>query len=302
MRSTNQALLNEKEVMRGLNDRLAGFIEKVRGLEHHNHLLEVEIGELRRRAKPASRLEEEYGPELGRLRQLVQEITHQKHQLEVEHRGLEEELSSARGQHARETQSRSDAENSIVVLKKDIGDAYRAKLQLDKKAQSLVDEINLLKARHEAEVSEMCAQIQDAQALHAKAHEFGHPGLTAALRDIRTQLGCRIASDVRQTAGESFRAQFARLTEAAEAKRDALKGSQQEIQECRRRLQAKSIELDCATGTREALEKQLHDVEDRHKEEIIHYQVGSHSFRVYTPLIYAVSNTSPFAPEYNQGA
>ncbi|XP_013860512.1 neurofilament medium polypeptide [Austrofundulus limnaeus] len=275
MRSTNQPLsgkLNEKEVMRGLNERLAGFIEKVRGLEHHNHLLEVEIGEFRRRAKPASCLEQEYGPELGRLRQLVREITHQKQQLEIEHRGLEEELSSARGQHARETQSRSGAENSIVVLKKDISDTYRAKLQLDRKAQSLVDEIDLLKARHEVEVSDMCAQIQDAQELHADAHGFGHPGVTAALRDIRTQLGYRTASDVRQTAGESFRAQFAQLTEAAEANRDALKASQQEIQEYRRRLQAKSVELDCATGTREALEKQLHDVEDRHKEEMIHYQ------------------------------
>lgn len=280
MRSTNPPLsgkMNEKEIMRGLNDRLAGFIEKVRGLERHNHLLEVEIGEFRKRAKPASCLEEEYGPELDRLRRLVQETTQQKHQLEIEHRDLEEELSSARGQYARETQSRSGAENSIVVLKKDMSDAYRAKLQLDKKAQSLVDEINFLKARHEAEVSEMCAQIQDAQALHAEAHEFGHPGVTAALRDIRTQLGHRTLSDVRHTAGESFRAQFARLTEAAEAKRDALKASQQEIQEYRRRLQAKSIELDCAAGTREALEKQLHDVEDRHKEEMIHYQVGSYS-------------------------
>lgn len=79
-------------------------------------------------------------------------------------------------------------------------------------------------------------------------------------------------SDLQQV-GETFRSQFARLTEAAETKREALKATQQEIQEHRRRLQAKNIELDCAKGTREALEKQLHDVEDRHKEEMIHYQV-----------------------------
>ncbi|XP_004077404.1 neurofilament medium polypeptide [Oryzias latipes] len=260
---------DEKEHMLGLNDRLARFIEKVHQLERHNQLLEREIGEIRGKANPASCLEEQYGPELKRLRQMVQDITQQKNQIEIEYQTLEEELSRMRGQHEKETQSRIDAESNISVLKKEINDAYQAKLQLDKQAQSLADEIHLLKNEHEVEVSEMLEQIQrDAQ---GNAHEFGHPGVTAALRDIRAQLEGHAMPDVQQM-GENFRSQFAKLTEAAEAKRDALKATQQEIQEYRRRLQAKSVELDCAKGTREALEKQLHDVEDRHKEELIHYQ------------------------------
>ncbi|XP_035519681.1 neurofilament light polypeptide [Morone saxatilis] len=261
---------NEKELMHGLNDRLAGFIEKVHHLEYQNRMLEREIEEIRGKAKPASSLEEEYGPELGKLRQLVQDITHQKHQIEIEHQNLEDELSDLRGKHEQESRSRSDAENNIVVLKRDISDAYQAKLRLDKKAQALVDEIHFLKKNHEAEVSEMCEQIQHAQ-VNAKAHEFGNPGVTAALRDIRAQLEGHTVSEFEQV-GATFRSQFARLTEAAESKREALKATQQEIQEYRRRLQAKNIELDCAKGTREALERQLHDVEDRHKEEMIHYQ------------------------------
>lgn len=263
--------LNEKELMHGLNDRLAGFIEKVHQLEHQNHLLEREIQEIRGKAKPASCLEEEYGPELGRLRQMVKDISHQKHQIEIEHQNLEDELSNLRRQHEREARSRSDAESQMLVLKKDISDAYQAKLQLDKKAQSLVDEIHFLKRNHEAEVTEMSEQIQDLQ-VTVKMHDFGNPGVTAALRDIRAQLEGHAVTDVQQV-GETFRSQFARLTEAAECKREALKATQQEIQEYRRRVQAKNIELDCAKGTREALEKQLHDIEDRHKEEIIHYQV-----------------------------
>ncbi|XP_038593893.1 neurofilament light polypeptide [Micropterus salmoides] len=261
---------NEKELMHGLNDRLAGFIDKVHHLEYQNHLLEREIEELRGKAKPASCLEEEYGPELRKLRELVQDITHQKHQIEIEHQNLEDQLSNLKRQHDQEARSRSDAESNIVVLKKDISDAYQAKLQLDKKAQALVDEIHFLKETHKAEVSEMFDQIQDAQ-VTAKEHEFGNPGVTAALRDIRAQLEGHTASGVQQV-GETFRSQFARLTEATETKRKALKATQQEIQEYRRRLQAKNIELDCAKGTREALERQLHDVEDRHKEEMIHYQ------------------------------
>ncbi|TDH01338.1 hypothetical protein EPR50_G00179220 [Perca flavescens] len=270
MNLTKSGQFNEKELMHGLNDRLAGFIEKVHHLEYQNQLLEREIGEIRGKAKPASGLEKEYGPELRKLRQLVQDITHQKHQIEIEHQNLEEEVSNLRRQNEQEARSRSDAESNIVLLNKDINDAYQAKLQLDKKAQALVDEIHFLKRNHEAEVSEMSVQIQGAQ-VTVKAHEFGNPSVTAALRDIRAQLEGHTVSDVQQM-GETFRSQFARLTEAAESKRAALKATQQEIQEHRRRLQAKNIELDCAKGTREALEKQLHDVEDRHKEEMIHYQ------------------------------
>ncbi|XP_041866618.1 neurofilament light polypeptide [Melanotaenia boesemani] len=261
---------NEKELMHGLNHRLSGFIEKVHQLEHQNHLLEREIEEIRGKAKPASCLEEEYGPELRKLRQMVQDISHQKHQIEIEHQNLEEELSSLKRQHEQETLTRSEAENNIMVLRKDINEAYQAKLQLDKKAQSLVDEIHFLRSNHETEVSEMFNQIQEAQ-VNMKDYEFGHPDVTAALRDIRAQLEGHTLSDVQQIE-ETFRSQFARLTEAAEAQRETLKSSQQEIQEYRRRLQAKSIELESSKGTREALEKQLHDVEDRHKEELIHYQ------------------------------
>ncbi|XP_029305825.1 neurofilament light polypeptide [Cottoperca gobio] len=266
----NLTKYNEKELMHGLNDRLAGFIEKVHYLEHQNHQLQKEIGEIRDKAKPASRLEEEYGPELRKLRQLVQDITHQKHEIEIEHENLEEQLYNLRRQHEQEARSRSGTESNIVVLKKDSNDACQAKLELDKKAQALVDEIHFLKRNHEAEMSEMFDQIQDAQ-VTVKAHEFGNSGVTAALRDIRTQLEGHTVSDVQQM-GETFQSQFARLTEAAESKREALKATQQEIQECRKRLQAKNIELDCAKGTGEALEKHLHDVEDRHMEEMIHYQ------------------------------
>lgn len=262
---------NEKELLHGLNDRLAGFIEKVHQLERQNHLLEREIAEIRGKAKSASGLEQEYGAELGKLRQLVQDIAHQKHQIDIEHQNLEEELSNLRREHEKEARSRSDAESNIMVLKGDISDAYLAKLQLDKKAQSLVDEIHFLKIKHEAEVKEMLDQIQDAQ-VTVRAHEFGSPGITAALRDIRAQLEGHVVHDVQQV-GETFQSQFAKLTEAAETKREAIKATQQKIQEYRKRLQAKNIELDCAKGTREALEKQLHDVQDRHTEEIIHYQV-----------------------------
>ncbi|KAF0027556.1 hypothetical protein F2P81_020297 [Scophthalmus maximus] len=259
---------DEKEEMRGLNDRLAGFIGKAHRLERHNQLLERELEEVRGKAKPAARAEEEeeYGPELGKLRQMVQDITHQKHQIEIEHEHLEEELSNLRSQQEREARSRSDAQSNIVVLRRDIDDACRATLLLDKRAQALVEEIHRLKTNNEAEVSEMLGQTQHLQ-VTVEARAFGEPGVAAALRDIRAQL----EGHARQVGG-TCRSQLARLTEEAETKREAVKAAQRAVQGYRRRLQATSTEVACAKGAGEALEKQLHEAEDRHKEEMIHYQ------------------------------
>uniref|UniRef100_A0A8C6TV69 Si:dkey-27m7.4 n=1 Tax=Neogobius melanostomus TaxID=47308 RepID=A0A8C6TV69_9GOBI len=263
--------MDEKDLLRGLNGRLAGFIDKVHQLELHNQLLEKEIGEIRGRAQCVSYLEEQYGPELRRMRQLVRDITRQKHHIEIEHCSLEEELSVLTKRHEKEAKSRSDAERNITVMKREIDDAYRAKLQLDKKVNVLVEEVKGLKESHEAEVSDILEHIQSAGD-DFRAREFGNPGVTAALRDIRTQLESYVCRDA-QRVEETFTSQFAKLTEAAESKRECLRATQQEINDCRRQLQARDIELHSAKGTREGLEKQLRDAEGRHNQDILHYQV-----------------------------
>ncbi|XP_056147412.1 neurofilament light polypeptide [Lampris incognitus] len=267
----NAAKMNEKELLGGLNDRFARFIDKVRYLEQHNHLLETEIEKARGDVASPSFLEQKYGPELEELRKLVHHMTRQKAQVEIDHRNLQGELADLREKTETEVRSRSDAERHVAALKREIGDAYRAKLQLDEKAQSLVDEIRFLKENHEAEVSGTRAQIQESRAVAQADQGPGVPELTAALRDIRTQLEGHAVCDLQQ-AGQTLRSQFAKLTEAAEVKREALKAAQQEIQGYKKLMQTKSIELDCAKGTKEALERQANEAEDRHNEETIHYQ------------------------------
>jgi neurofilament medium polypeptide (neurofilament 3) len=235
-------------------------------------LLEREIEEIKQKAQSPASLAQEHESELMDLRKLVHDITLQKRQIVIEHQNLEEDFLTLRDKYDQEARERSDAEKGILVLKKDANDAYLAKLQLDKKAQSLVDEINFLKKNHEDEVLEMVAQIHESQ-VTVGGHAFAKPDITAALRDIRAELEGHAASDILEVE-ESFRVQFTKLTKAAESNRKALKATQQEIQENRRRFQGKNIELDCAKGTREALEKQLHELEERHYSEIINYQVG----------------------------
>ncbi|KAJ8013820.1 hypothetical protein DPEC_G00033760 [Dallia pectoralis] len=262
--------MNEKEQLQGLNDRFAGFIEKVRHLENENESLAKEIEEIKQKAQSPTSLAQIYEPEIGDLRQLVNDITLEKRQIEIEHQNLEEDLFTLRDKYEQEAQDHSNIETSILVLKRDAEDAHLAKVQLDKKVQALGDEIHFLKKNHEDEVLEMMTEIEEAQGT-VDEHALNKPSLTASLRDIRKQLENYAASDI-QTAEKGFRVQFTKLTREAESNREALKKTQQEIQENRGKLRGKNIELDCTKGTTDALEKQLHELEQRHYEEMSHYQ------------------------------
>lgn len=65
-----------------------------------------------------------------------------------------------------------------------------------------------------------------------------------------------------------------RLSEAAKVNTDAMRSAQEEITEYRRQLQARTTELEALKGTKDSLERQRSDLEDRHQADIASYQVG----------------------------
>eukprot|EP00061_Rhincodon_typus_P009595 g33224.t1 len=154
---------NEKELLQGLNDRFAGYIDKVRQLEQHNKALEAEITDLRQKQISSTRLASIYEPEIRELRQLVQEIGSQKSQVLLEREHLAEDLQQLRAKFEEETRVRDELQANIQMCKKDRDAAHLMKLELEKKAQALADEIDFLKNNHEEEVADLFSQIQASQ-------------------------------------------------------------------------------------------------------------------------------------------
>ncbi|GCB77995.1 hypothetical protein scyTo_0020052 [Scyliorhinus torazame] len=262
--------MNEKELMQGLNDRFAGFIDKVRQLEQQNKGLEGEIGELRQKQTSSTRLSSIYGPEIRELRELVQEAESQKTQVLLDREHLGEDLQQLKGKFGEETRLRDELESNIRMCKKETDEAHLVKLELEKKAQSLAEEIGFLKSNHEEELADLYCQIQASQ-VSVEMKDYLKPDLTGALREIRAQMEGHTDVSMQQ-AEEWFRSRMAKLSEAAEVNNEAIQSTRQEITEYRKQLQSKSIELETARGTKESLEKQLNDIEERHDAELVHYQ------------------------------
>uniref|UniRef100_A0A3B3TBU7 Neuronal intermediate filament family member 1 n=1 Tax=Paramormyrops kingsleyae TaxID=1676925 RepID=A0A3B3TBU7_9TELE len=144
----------------------------------------------------------------------------------------------------------------------DVDDATLSRLELEKKVESLLDEIAFLRKVHEEELQELQASLQVSVEM-----DVSKPDLAVALRDIRAQYET-LSSRNQQQAEEWYRSKFASVTEAAARNSDVVKQTKEELSEYRRQVQARTLEVEALRGHNEALERQLAEMEDRHSGEI----------------------------------
>uniref|UniRef100_A0A8D1QJN0 Neurofilament medium polypeptide n=1 Tax=Sus scrofa TaxID=9823 RepID=A0A8D1QJN0_PIG len=261
---------NEKEQLQGLNDRFAGYIEKVHYLEQQNKEIEAEIQALRQKQASHAQLGDAYDQEIRELRATLELVNHEKAQVQLDSDHLEEDIHRLKERFEEEARLRDDTEAAIRALRKDIEEASLVKVELDKKVQSLQDEVAFLRSNHEEEVADLLAQIQ-ASHITVERKDYLKTDISSALKEIRSQLECHSDQNMHQ-AEEWFKCRYAKLTEAAEQNKEAIRSAKEEIAEYRRQLQSKSIELESVRGTKESLERQLSDIEERHNHDLSSYQ------------------------------
>ncbi|CAL8332392.1 unnamed protein product [Merluccius merluccius] len=262
---------NEKEQMQGLNDRFATFIDKVRHLEQQNQVLESELVALRQRQTEPSRLAELYQREIRELRAQLEEATADGSRVAIERDHAEDELQKLRAKWEEEMRAREEAEATLKAFKRDVDDATMVRLDLEKKVESLLDEVSFLRRVHEEEVAELTDMIQAAQV--SVEMEVSKPDLTSALKEIRGQYES-MASKNLQSAEEWYKSKFEDLSEQAGRSNEAIRAGREELNEFRRQLQSKTIEIESLRGTNESLDRQIREMEDRHNAEIGNYQDG----------------------------
>ena len=261
----------EKAQLQDLNDRFASFIERVHELEQQNKVLEAELLVLRQKHSEPSRFRVLYEQEIRDLRLAAEDATNEKQALQGEREGLEETLRNLQARYEEEVLSREDAEGRLMEARKGADEAALARAELEKRIDSLMDEIAFLKKVHEEEIAELQAQIQYAQ-ISVEMDVSSKPDLSAALKDIRAQYE-KLAAKNMQNAEEWFKSRFTVLTESAAKNTDAVRAAKDEVSESRRLLKAKTLEIEACRGMNEALEKQLQELEDKQNADISAMQV-----------------------------
>ncbi|XP_061602072.1 alpha-internexin-like [Cololabis saira] len=256
---------NEKEQLQGLNDRFAMFIDKVRHLEQQNKVLETELVTLRQKQSDPSRVTQLWQQEMRELRAQLEDLNRDKHRLLIERNNLEDELQKLSVKYEEESRVRDEAEQTLRSFRKDVDDAAAVRLDLERRVEALMDEIGFLKKMHEEEMDELSGLMESQQV--SVELELAKPDLTSALKEIRSQYES-IASKNLQSAEDWYKSKYATLSEQATRSNEAMRASREEINEFRRQLQSKTVEMETLRGGNESLERQMAEMEDTHNSEV----------------------------------
>lgn len=288
---------NEKEQLQGLNDRFAVFIEKVHQLETQNRALEAELAALRQRHAEPSRVGELFQRELRELRAQLEEAGSARAQALLERDALAEEVQRLRARCEEESRGREGAERALKAQQRDVDGATLARLDLEKKVESLLDELAFVRQVHDEEVAELLATLQASSQAAAEVDvAVAKPDLSSALREIRAQYESLAAKNL-QSAEEWYKSKFANLNEQAARSTEAIRASREEIHEYRRQLQARTIEIEGLRGANESLERQILELEERHSAEVAGYQVRAGAPpRVGHPVLFCAHLSFPPPP------
>ncbi|MGH0185560.1 UNVERIFIED_CONTAM: hypothetical protein FKN15_018629 [Acipenser sinensis] len=155
------------------------------------------------------------------------------------------------------------------LRRQDVDNASLARLDLERKVESLQEEIAFLRKLHDEEIAEMQVQIQEQ---HIQIDmDVAKPDLTAALRDVRLQYE-NLASKNMSESEDWYKSKFADLTDAASRNSEALRQAKQDCNDYRRQVQGLTCEVDALKGTNESLERQMHEMEENFALESSNYQ------------------------------
>ncbi|XP_046731998.1 vimentin like [Silurus meridionalis] len=252
-----------KAPTQSINDRFVSYIEKVRVLEQRNEALREELEHWRGGGvggcTGTTRLAVVYAHEVNELRRHVDQLTSEKARAEVQRDNLLVDMERIRSKLQEEILQREQAERSTQNFRQDVDNAALARVDLERKVESLQEDILFLKKLHEEELREVRAQTQQQQV--CVDLNVVQPDLTSALREIRVQYE-NLASKNAHESVDWYNTKFTNLMEAANRNKETLRAAKQEVMECRHQVQTLTCDIDALKGTNEALGRQIKEMEE----------------------------------------
>jgi len=229
----------EKEELKGLNNRFASYIERVRFLEQQNKLLEAQLRQQAVRHK--SKLGDLYNREVRRLKSIVDNLKTEKVLIEHEGAAMRKDVAKLKEDYSLATKERAELEVKLESLRENVDECTVFRFDLECKLMNLRDELEFLNLAHEELIAELKSQlITD----HVRVHMDSHgPDLSDLLRDIRGQYDLA-AKRTREESEEWYICKLNDHTKKVSQDAARLKESNDELLELRSKVSSHTAQME----------------------------------------------------------
>ncbi|XP_051907119.1 keratin, type II cytoskeletal 8-like isoform X2 [Hippocampus zosterae] len=251
----------EKDQIKGLNNRFATFIEKVRFLEQQNKMLETKWTLLQEQTTTRSNIDAMFEAYIANLRRQLDGLGNEKTKLEAELRNMQNLVEDFKNKYEDEINKRAAVENEFVLLKKDVDGAYMNKLDLEAKVDALRDEIDFLRAVYDAELRELQSQIKDTSVV-VEMDNSRNLDMDSIVAEVKAQYE-DIANQSRLSTEEWYQQKWKDMEASAGQHGDDIRNTKNEIAELNRMIARLQNEIDAVKGQRANLETQIAEAEER---------------------------------------
>ncbi|XP_060923012.1 keratin, type I cytoskeletal 18-like [Limanda limanda] len=157
---------DDKHTLRGLNDRLSGYLDRVKQLREENDNLEKQIDEiLAKRKTPEGRDWDETEKPLDELKDKIKDIAvdNAKLLLQIDNAKLANE--DFKNKEEDEKKARKELENDLEDLKRTAEDTRLNCEQTKKETELVKEELQRLKREHKDDVNVLCEKIKDSEVI-----------------------------------------------------------------------------------------------------------------------------------------
>ncbi|XP_051998606.1 keratin, type I cytoskeletal 18-like isoform X1 [Xyrauchen texanus] len=265
--SSNCPQADDKETMKGLNDRLAGYLSKVRLLEESNTQLEERIKEaLMRKEAESGRDWSSYEKTIAALREQIQEVTMDNARLFLQMDNARLATDDFKVKFESEQAMRQGVEQDLARLRKMLDDTYMGRMQLESQIESMREELSSLKKSHDEDVGNLRHQISENQ-VNVQMDNKNSPDLNDTISNVRTQYE-RAVQKSREETEAWYQNKFDNITAEVTQNTEALQAGKTELNELRRQIQSLDIDLQALYNMIRSLEETLRDTEARYGQEV----------------------------------
>ncbi|XP_043930750.1 keratin, type II cytoskeletal 8-like [Protopterus annectens] len=257
----HQVRSQEKDQIKGLNNKFANFIEEVRRLELKNKKLDTELKILQDKDSYKSNIDQLLSLSLATIRQQIDNQDREKDRLVRDLANVQTEVQDLKSRYEDEINRRNDLENDFVVTKKEVDDCYLQKVELDSKVDSFTDENELLKLLFSEETKELQSQVHNAEVVvsldNSRDLEMSH-----IINDVKSQYET-MAAKARDESEQWYRMKIDDMANEAAKYNDELKRARKEMADLTRFIQRLNGEIDVLKNQRANLENAIGQAEEQ---------------------------------------